>query len=360
MGKILLMAWCILTCFQSIAGNYKISGDVEIKEGTILLIVERASGRDTIGRAPLHDGKFVLEGTVAQPEVALIAVEGYEGGFLFFLDSDAPYTMVLRQNFSEIKGGKLQTAYTDYQALVASLNKELQELKGKIEEESKARHFRTVSELNKQLDELTQKNAKRIDEFIQLNKENLLGVYISCLTARNTGNVEVMEKVYSDLSESVKQLTPATLLAKQISILKSLQVGQEAPDFVLQDVNGKEVRLSDIKGKIKLLDFWASWCGPCRLENPNMVKLYNDYKDKGLAIVSVSLDTDKAKWLKAIEADGLPWVHVSSLKGWKCEVVKRYEVDAVPYIWVLDENNRILGKQMRGEVLRAFVSEKLN
>lgn len=360
MSKILLIALCIFSCFQSIAGNYKISGDVEIKDGNVLLIVDRVSGKDTIGKAPLHDGKFVLEGTIEQPEVAVIAVEGYEGGFLFFLDTDVPYTMVLRQNFSEIKGGKLQTAYTDYLGLVASLNKELQELKGKINEESEARHFRTVSELNKQLDELTQKNTKKLNDFIQQNKENLLGVYISCLTARNTGNVEVMERVYSNLSESVRQLTPATLLAKQISVLRSLQIGQEAPDFVLQDMNGQDVRLSEIKGKIKLLDFWASWCGPCRLENPNMVKLYNDYKDKGLAIISVSLDTDKTKWLKAIEADGLPWVHVSSLKGWKCEVVKRYEVDAVPYIWVLDENNRILGKQLRGEALRAFVGEKLN
>ena len=108
-----------------------------------------------------------------------------------------------------------------------------------------------------------------------------------------------------------------------------------------------------------MIDFWASWCGPCRMENPIMVKLYNDFKDKGLAIVSVSLDERKVPWVQAIKKDGMPWTHVSSLKGWKCEVVKQYNIDAVPSIIVLDENNRILAKNIRAEKLRAFVTEYL-
>lgn len=113
------------------------------------------------------------------------------------------------------------------------------------------------------------------------------------------------------------------------------------------------------KGKLKIIDFWASWCGPCRMENPNMVKLYDDFKDKGLAVISVSLDERKAAWTQAIQKDGMPWVHVSDLKGWKSEVVKLYNVDSVPCILVLDENNRILAKNIRAEKLRAFVEERL-
>ena len=112
-------------------------------------------------------------------------------------------------------------------------------------------------------------------------------------------------------------------------------------------------------GKLKIIDFWASWCGPCRMENPNMVKLYDDFKDKGLAVISVSLDERKAAWTQAIQKDGMPWVHVSDLKGWKSEVVKLYNVDSVPCILVLDENNRILAKNIRAEKLRAFVEERL-
>ena len=108
-----------------------------------------------------------------------------------------------------------------------------------------------------------------------------------------------------------------------------------------------------------LLDFWASWCGPCRMENPNMVKLYAEFKDKGLSVISVSLDEKKDKWLEAIKKDGLTWLHLSDLKGWKGEIVKLYNIDGVPTIFVLDENNRIIAKNLRGEKLRAFVEERL-
>ena len=111
--------------------------------------------------------------------------------------------------------------------------------------------------------------------------------------------------------------------------------------------------------KPAIIDLYADWCGPCRMENPNMVKLYDDFKDKGLAVISVSLDERKAAWTQAIQKDGMPWVHVSDLKGWKSEVVKLYNVDSVPCILVLDENNRILAMNIRAEKLRAFVEERL-
>ena len=132
-----------------------------------------------------------------------------------------------------------------------------------------------------------------------------------------------------------------------------------APDFTLQTPGGESVAMYSVKGKLKIIDFWASWCGPCRQENPNMVKLYNEYKDKGLAVISVSLDERKNKWEEAIEKDGLTWLHLSDLKGWQSDVVKKYNIDAVPTIFVLDENNRIIAKNLRGEKLKAFVSERL-
>ena len=152
-------------------------------------------------------------------------------------------------------------------------------------------------------------------------------------------------------------------LRPQIEQYLRTDVGQPYRDIAAPTPAGDTLSLrqavEDPANKCVLVDFWASWCGPCRMENPNMVKLYDDFKDKGLAVISVSLDERKAAWTQAIQKDGMPWVHVSDLKGWKSEVVKLYNVDSVPCILVLDENNRILAKNIRAEKLRAFVEERL-
>lgn len=360
MRKNYLTILCLGMSLSAFAGNFKISGEVEMEEGEMVLCVDRVTGRDTIARAPIVDGKFEMTGTVEQPEVAVIGVKGFVGGFVFLLDDEKPYTMELTKNASRIEGGKWQSVYNDYMETVEELNGKIDALKQKKAEAEEARHFRTVSELDEELTALQAKSQEKVDGILRKHRGSLFSTYILSQMALMSGNPAYMQQIYNSLPEEARAWEPAKLLAQKISDLASLQIGQIAPDFVLPDTEGKEVRLSDIPGKIKLIDFWASWCGPCRQENPNMVRLYNDFKNKGLTIVSISLDDKKERWLDAIEKDGMPWIHLSSLKGWKCDVVKRYEVDAVPYIWVLDENNRIIGKQMRAEKLRAFVEEKLN
>ncbi|MFR7878739.1 MAG: peroxiredoxin family protein [Butyricimonas paravirosa] len=161
------------------------------------------------------------------------------------------------------------------------------------------------------------------------------------------------------LTDKAKATGPGKLVAARIQALEGVDVNAIAPDFTLQTPEGEDVALYGVKGKLKIIDFWASWCGPCRMENPNMVKLYAEFKDKGLSVISVSLDEKKDKWVEAIKKDGLTWLHLSDLKGWQGDVIKKYNIDAVPTIFVLDENNRIIAKNLRGEKLKAFVSERL-
>ena len=144
-----------------------------------------------------------------------------------------------------------------------------------------------------------------------------------------------------------------------IKQLENVQIGKVAPEFSLPDTAGVSVSLSDFKGKYVLLDFWASWCGPCRGENPNVVKMYEKFHPKGLEILSVSLDEDKDAWLKAIEDDKLTWNHVSDLKGWQNAAAQLYCVNGIPHLVVLDENNVIVAKDLRGEELQNKVAELL-
>lgn len=149
----------------------------------------------------------------------------------------------------------------------------------------------------------------------------------------------------------------ASDMRKQLDRAKSFMVGGEAPNFTQKTPEGEDLSLSDLKGKVVLLDFWASWCGPCRRENPNVVRLYEVYKDKGFDILGVSLDRDRERWLAAIEQDGLSWNHVSDLKGWQNEVAGIYGVSSIPHTVLLDAEGKIIAKNLRGEALAQKLAE---
>ena len=170
-----------------------------------------------------------------------------------------------------------------------------------------------------------------------------------------------------DLKTTFEAFTPAVKssffgkqLGEYLEAAAKTEIGAMAPDFSQPDVQGNPVQLSSLRGKVVLVDFWASWCGPCRVENPNIVAAYNKYKDKGFDILGVSLDDSSEDWIKAIGQDKLTWNHVGDMQGWQNAAAQLYGIRAIPASYLLDKEGKIIARDLRGEALDKKLSELLN
>ena len=170
-------------------------------------------------------------------------------------------------------------------------------------------------------------------------------------------DVNMLEQYYNKLSTGVKKASVATYLATIIKDSKKFPIGQPLQDFSQADTSGNMISLSSLRGKYVLVDFWASWCGPCRQENPNIVATFNQYKDKNFTVLGVSLDKSKQPWLDAIKADGLAWTHVSDLQGWNNAVSTKFEIFSIPQSVLLDPQGNVVAKNLRGPALGAKLAE---
>ena len=213
--------------------------------------------------------------------------------------------------------------------------------------------------------EITQFYNKLIDDhdkkllaFAETNKDYLAGFYaVTSVSPEKHGPqlIQYAEDIKSKFPDNESIQAFATYMIK----LKALSINSEAPNFELPTPDRKLIKLSDFKGKYVLLDFWASWCIPCRIENPNMVKAYQSFKNKNFTVLSVSLDQDKTKWLKVIETDKLTWTHVSDLKGWESDVVAKYQIQKIPSSFLLNPEGKIIAKNLTGDELKIFLEKTL-
>ena len=343
--------------------KFTINGKIpEMPSGRMIVITQLVDRVDTLGQGDIHGGKFVVEGEMNEPCVALIYVEGYGGGFVFILDSDAPYEMELFQSGkSVIEGGRLQRELIAYQGIVAEENEKIKAVRTKLEEARNAKHYRTASELQKKLEQAMAEAQTRLGKVVERNKDNVFAAYIQ------TAGMERMDlnrfkECYESLSDKAKMTGPGRLVAARIQALEGVDVNAVAPNFTLQTPEGKDVSLYDVKGKLKIIDFWASWCAPCRALTPQLIKLYEEFHSQGFEIVGISMDENKDVWVKAIGEEKMSWIQGSKLDGFKPgnPLYQLYNItNGIPFLVLVDENNQILATSNQVEPLRKLVVKVL-
>jgi peroxiredoxin len=265
-----------------------------------------------------------------------------------------------QQGFAEINGSPDIDLIQKVQGLQGSINGDpaLEQLNQEFSVASQRKDLTKVQQLQLQYQQIVKKYHDQIAEMMIKESPSLAVIN---LLQSNVLDRDHYYNTYMQVAEKLKKEWPnysqASTFIDYVEKMKLTAVGQPAPEIALPNPDGKIIPLSSMKGKYVLLDFWAKWCGPCRQENPNVVRAYQKYKDKGFTVFGVSLDRNKADWLQAIEQDNLTWTHVSDLKYWQSEAAKTYNITGIPFSLLLDPDGVIIAKNLRGAALDAKLAE---
>ncbi|WP_299463498.1 TlpA disulfide reductase family protein [uncultured Microscilla sp.] len=339
-----------------------INGSVKSPPKNGVVVLEKLVNRKyaPVDSTQLNNGKFVFEVKISEPEFYRLLM--FKKQQIYMLLTDKDLEVVADATVPEIpytvKGSQDMAYYREANRLVNKLGQQQNALASKYVLAKKSQKAE-ADELYKQLIELQKKGIAQVKGMIDTIQPSIAALYAS-----NILNPDEEHAYLTELVTKLRKNYPKSRYVKRLAeYLKSIEkwtVGKPAPEISLPSPAGKVIKLSDLKGKLVLIDFWASWCKPCRKENPHVVKVYNEYKNRGFEVFGVSLDRNKKDWVKAIKADGLEWLHVSDLKMWNSEAAQTYNVRAIPKTFLIDKQGNILAKDLRGEALKERIAKELN
>jgi peroxiredoxin len=344
--------------FSFAQNGFVITGKVAgIAEGSEVRINHAQEGNALVAKGNIKDGAFTITGAVPEPGLYYITL-GKEQPQHIYLENKP---IKISGSKKEIKNIKVEgsSAHNDFVQFRNTFNPLIGELNGKAALMERALDEKKRNELMKELDSLTQLTQQEVKKFVTSKPGSYVSPFVMFVTAQLSDDPFAMEQQFNLLSEEVRNSNIGKSLAAFIAYNKVGAVGTDAMDFTQADVDGKEVSLSSFKGKYVLVDFWASWCKPCREENPNVVKAFNKFNAKNFTILGVSLDQTKDAWLNAIKKDGLTWTHVSDLQFWNNAAAQLYHVQGIPQNFLIDPNGKIIARNLRGAALDAKLCELL-
>lgn len=350
-----LISVLLFFCMGATAQRTKISGNISGLNASTIKISYLKGDSSHTDTVQVTSGKFTWQAPMPEPQKVYIMFPNRY--FPFFAEAGDISITGNADSIANLKvtGSSIQDEADAFEKSIQDITDQespLYQKWGKVSEEEQAA-------LEKKIDDLRMQRRESARQYIAAHPNSAFSV--SKVADRAVmGEYSEVHKLYDLLSSHAKQTTAGKKIAERMILLKRSAIGQPMLNFTQNNTEGKPVHFSDFKGKYVFVDFWASWCGPCRAENPNVLKAYNKYKEENFTVIGVSLDEDGEKWKKAIKEDGMPWTQVSDLKGWQNEVSTYYGIRGIPSTLLVNPEGKIIAKNLRGQALQDKLAEIFN
>ena len=348
--------------------QFELIGNADVSDGTMIYVLQADQNNQPYIKdsTSVESNSFKFKGVSSTPQISYIQVEGVNGYVLAILENGDIKADIFKDSISKsrVYGTKSNDDFIKYKSETKSLVDVMNNISSDAQNAIMNGDVVTAKELEKEYNSKEREVMLYEWDFIIDNLDSYMSaLLLEVFMIENKVNKDSIIDVYESFSNRIKVSDVGKNIADLLSQFEDpIEVGEIAPDFTAPSIDGPDVTLSNelLKNKVTLLDFWAAWCRPCRVENPNLVRLHKKYKDNGFDIIGVSLDRTREQWEQAVIDDNLPWTQVSNLNFWNDPVARRYSIRAIPQSYLLNKDGLVMGKNLRGQELEDRILSLLN